>query len=100
MNWFVVLIALAGVVLNVRKQWQGFLLWLVSNAYWCIHNTTIGEYPQAVLYAAFWLLAVYGIYCWRLKKTKAKDRSKTLITITQTYDSPPYHIKIKKQTKQ
>jgi len=69
MNWFVVFIALGGVVLNVRKQWQGFLLWLVSNAYWCVYNTARGDYPQAVLYAVFWLLAVYGIYHWRLKET-------------------------------
>lgn len=63
----IAVLALLGVYLNARRKWQGFLFWLVSNAWWCWHNVTIGEYPQAVLFAIFWLVTLYGIYQWRKK---------------------------------
>ena len=69
MNWFITLIALAGVVLNVRRKWQGFLFWLISNAWWFGHNLKIGEYAQAVLFGFFWGLSIYGIYSWKRKES-------------------------------
>ncbi len=65
MTWLIAIIALIGVFLNVQGKWQGFLFWLISNAYWCWHNLTIGEYPQAVLFAMFFLLSAYGVKLWR-----------------------------------
>lgn len=62
MNWLIVVIALIGIVLNVRRRWQGFLFWLISNGWWFWHNLVIGEYAQAVLFFVFWILSVYGIY--------------------------------------
>lgn len=69
MNWLIVVIALVGIVLNVRRKWQGFLFWLVSNAWWCVHNIAIGEYAQAVLFFVFWVLSVYGIHNWKRKES-------------------------------
>ena len=65
MTWLIVTIALVGIFLNARGKWQGFLFWLISNAYWCWHNLTIGEYAQAVLFAGFFFLSAYGISLWR-----------------------------------
>lgn len=65
MMWLVVAIALAGAFLNTRGKWQGFLLWLVSNAWWCGYNIWKGEYPQAFLFGVFWFLSLYGIFQWR-----------------------------------
>ena len=69
MSWLIVVIALVGIVLNVQRKWQGFLFWLVSNAWWFQHNLVIGEYAQAVLFFVFWILSVYGIYCWKRKES-------------------------------
>ena len=70
----IAVLALLGVYLNARRKWQGFLFWLVSNAWWCWHNVTIGEHPQAVLFVIFWLATLYGIYQWRKKSTaEAKE---------------------------
>lgn len=63
--WIVVAIALTGAFLNTRSKWQGFLLWLVSNAWWCGYNIVAGEYPQAFLFGVFWILSLYGIFEWR-----------------------------------
>ncbi|NIS54465.1 MAG: nicotinamide mononucleotide transporter [Phycisphaerae bacterium] len=67
MNWFIAAIALMGVYLNTRCKWQGFLLWLISNAWWCCHNVSIGEYAQAMLFGAYWFLSLYGIFNWKRK---------------------------------
>ena len=72
MNLIAMIIALGGVILNVKRKWQGFLLCLVSNGWWFWHNITIGEYCQAVLFAVFWLLSLYGIYKWRHRSQKAR----------------------------
>ncbi|MHC4397793.1 MAG: nicotinamide mononucleotide transporter [Planctomycetota bacterium] len=63
------MIALIGVVLNVRRRWEGFLFWLISNAWWCWHNYKIGEYEQGILFGIFWLLSLYGIYSWKRKES-------------------------------
>lgn len=73
MTWFVVAIALVGVFLNARGKWQGFLFWLISNAFWCHHNIIIDEYAQAALFGIFWFLSLYGISQWQ-RKHKAVER--------------------------
>lgn len=65
MSYAIAVIALFGVILNIRKRWEGFAVWLISNGYWCWHNVTIGEYAQGATFAIFWLLSVYGLYEWR-----------------------------------
>ena len=54
--------AIIGATLNANGKRAGFLVWLVTNAYWTIHNARIGEWEQAVLYAVYFGLAVWG---WR-----------------------------------
>ena len=73
MSWFIVVIALVGVFLNARGKWQGFLFWLVSNAFWFRHNIIIAEYAQAALFGIFWFLSLYGISQWQ-RKHKAVER--------------------------
>jgi len=64
MNWIAAAISLIGVFLNARGKWQGFCFWLLSNSYWCVYETLRGEYPQAALFAAYWILALYGLLRW------------------------------------
>ena len=73
MTWIVTGIALIGVILNIQRKWYCFLFWLISNAYWCGHNYLIREHAQAVLFAAFWFLSLYGMYRW---KRDVRDRGK------------------------
>ena len=75
LHWLIVLIVVIGAGLNVRRKWQGFIFWLVSNGYWCRHNIVIGEYAQAVIFAMFFLLSVYGIWHWRRQGPEIGDRA-------------------------
>ena len=63
----IAVLALLGASLNARRKWQGYLCWIISNAWWCWHNINIGEYGQAALFGSFWLLTIYGIYNWKRK---------------------------------
>lgn len=68
MNWIIAAIAIAGTILNIKKQRSGFVLWTVSNSHWLIHNIKIGEYAQAVIFAVFLALSIYGFFAWGKKK--------------------------------
>lgn len=72
MTWLMALIGAAGLLLNIFKRWQGYLLWVVTSGYWCWRDVTIGEYAQAVMVAGFGLVALYGVFAWRKKKPQAK----------------------------
>ena len=74
MSLIMAVIALAGLYLNTKGKWQGFALWLISNAYWAWHNAGIGEYAQTVLYSAFWLLSLYGLWTWRKYTKEMSER--------------------------
>jgi len=63
--WIVTVIALTGAFLNIKKRWEGFALWMISNGFWCLVNIGIEQYPQAVLFAVFFLLSAYGVVLWR-----------------------------------
>lgn len=73
MNWFITVIALIGGYLNTKRKWQGFILWLISNAWWCCHNIIIGEYAQSTVFGLFWFLSFYGIYNWKIKGEKNQN---------------------------
>ncbi len=64
MTWFVAIVALIGAYLNARTKVSGFVLWIFTNSFWVYHNINIGQYAQAMLYAAFLLTAVYGLFNW------------------------------------
>lgn len=66
-------IALIGLYLNLRGKWEGYLLWLFSNAYWCAYNCFNGDYVQSLLFAVFWILSLFGLCLWR-KKTAEEAR--------------------------
>lgn len=73
MNWIIVIIALIGVVLNVRRKWQCFLFWGASNLWWLRHNICIDEHAQAVLFGVFFLFCIYGLDEWE-SRAKARKR--------------------------
>jgi len=73
MNWIIVMFAITGVVLNVRRKWEGFLFWAVSNLWWLIHNICIGEYAQAVIFGVLYIFCIYGAAEWE-SRAKASKR--------------------------
>jgi len=65
-------VALVGLIFNIRRRRVCFVLWLLSNGYWCYYNFAAGEYAQAVLFAVFFVVSIIGFFAWRKSKIGAE----------------------------
>lgn len=65
LTWVVTVASLVGTVLNIKKRRECFAVWLVTNAAWTAYDGYIGAYAQAVLFAVYTVLAVWGLLEWR-----------------------------------
>lgn len=66
-KWLIVVVTVVATIANIKFLWWGFALYMLTNAYWAIHNMRIGEKQQAVLYTLFFLLATWGVLSWLRK---------------------------------
>lgn len=62
--WAVTGLAIVGTVLNVLKCPWCFVVWILTNALWGATNWRRGQYPQAVLFAVYLGLSVWGLAAW------------------------------------
>lgn len=67
MTWtyIITLASIVGTVANVRKKRWCFVVWLFTNAAWCVVDTYKGLYSQAMLFAVYVALAAWGLVQWR-----------------------------------
>jgi nicotinamide riboside transporter PnuC len=65
--WIITLISLIGVILNIKKRRECFMIWTVSNFAWMVYDFKIGAYAQSALFAVYFVLAVWGLYEWKEK---------------------------------
>ena len=64
-TWILVVMGIAGVILNNHKRIECFYLWGITSACWCIIDWYHGIYSQSVLFAIYFLLAVHGWWKWQ-----------------------------------
>lgn len=65
--WIITLMAIGGVVLNIKRRVEGFYLWTISNIGFVAVDYNAGLYAQAVLFVVYTGLSVWGIIEWRKK---------------------------------
>jgi len=65
--WIVTLTSIIGVILNIKKRKECFIIWGVTNSLWCIYDLSIKAYAQSFLFFIYVLLAIWGIWEWRKK---------------------------------
>ena len=68
------LIAFIGTIMNAERNKWGFAFWLISNLYMSIRFFVIGEYFQSMLFFAYFILAIRGIFAWTKKETKERNK--------------------------
>ena len=68
------LIAFIGTIMNAERNKWGFAFWLISNLYMSIRFFVIGEYFQSLLFFAYFILAIRGIFSWTQKETREKAK--------------------------
>jgi nicotinamide riboside transporter PnuC len=54
-------LALLGAYLNSHGYKLSFLIWIATNAVFAIHNWYAGEWQQAILFAAYWVISINGL---------------------------------------
>ena len=64
MKWLLTILSLLGVILNIYKSPIGFIVWIFTNAAWCYIDFKKGLKEQALLFAVYFMLALYGLYRW------------------------------------
>jgi nicotinamide riboside transporter PnuC len=62
--WIATAASITGVILNIYKKKECFIIWAATNLTWCLRNLYIKEYPQASLFAIYFLLAIWGLVKW------------------------------------
>lgn len=62
------ILALIGVVLNIKKNKACFYIWLVTNASWACIDFYKDIPAQGILFTIYTGLAVWGIFAWKEKE--------------------------------
>jgi nicotinamide riboside transporter PnuC len=65
--WVVTGLSLIGVVLNIYKRKECFLIWAVTNFAWMVYDWQIKAYEQATLFGVYFILAIWGLVKWHQK---------------------------------
>jgi len=73
-TWSLMIAALVGVILNIKKKRSCFFVWAITNFSWMVVDFYEKIYAQSALFATYFLLAIWGIYEW---KGENHDTSKT-----------------------
>lgn len=68
-TWLITAISLVGVVLNIRQDRRCFYLWIMTNSVWTVIDWSNGLYAQAVLFAVYFVLSVWGAYRWQKQQS-------------------------------
>jgi len=63
-SWAIAVLSFTGTVLNIQKRVECFYLWGFSNAAWVVIDFRSGLYAQALLFAIYLVLALYGLWSW------------------------------------
>lgn len=63
-TWSLTVLAIYGVVANIRHQRVCFLVWIVTNICWSIVDASRGIYAQATLHVVYLGLSVWGWFKW------------------------------------
>lgn len=66
LNWGMALLALAGTILNSRRNKLGFFCWIASNLWMAVTSICAGLIPQGILFFIYLILAIYGVIKWSL----------------------------------
>lgn len=68
LSWLFAALSLTGTWLNIKKRRVCFIIWACTNGFWTVYDMSIGAYAQAVLFAVYFGLAIYGLREWGREK--------------------------------
>jgi nicotinamide riboside transporter PnuC len=70
MMWLLTAASIMGVVLNNYRRRECFIIWIVANSSWMLYDWSIGAREQAVMFAVYLILSVWGFFQWGERKER------------------------------
>lgn len=67
-TYIVTAASIIGTIANVYQKRWCFVIWILTNCFWCVYDALIGQYAQAALFAVYFILAVAGLVKWGKKR--------------------------------
>lgn len=75
MTWILTVFSIIGVILNIYKKKYCFMIWAMTNFAWMVIDYRAGLYSQSLLFAVYFMLAIYGLWKW-IQDAKIKELTK------------------------
>lgn len=73
-SWLFTVLSLVGNIFVIKKNKWGQVIWAISNVGWIWYNFSIKEYAAVVLFTAYFILCLWGIYEWSKKEILASKK--------------------------
>lgn len=67
LTWALTILSIIGVILNIKRHKACFIIWAFTNFAWMVVDWWHGLYSQAVLFAIYFCLAIWGLKEWKHK---------------------------------
>ena len=61
------ILSIIGVILNIHKRRECFIIWIATNGLWAIYDFKIGAWEQGILFTVYFGLAIWGLLKWQKK---------------------------------
>jgi nicotinamide riboside transporter PnuC len=65
MTWILTALSLIGVVLNIYKLPECFIVWAFTNIAWAIVDYRKGLTAQAFMFFVYFCMSVWGMVVWK-----------------------------------
>ena len=66
--WCMTILSIVGVILNIKKRNECFIVWIFTNASWAIYDFKIGAYSQSALFGIYFALSIWGLHEWKITR--------------------------------
>jgi len=69
-TWIFTIASIVGAAANACQKRWGFILWFITNGFWCFYDWRLGLYSQSLLYLVFCIISIVGFIYWKGSKKR------------------------------
>lgn len=63
--WVLTIASITATILNIKKYWVAFPMWIVTNSSWAVYNFHNRIYSASAMFTVYAMLAIWGTFEWR-----------------------------------
>lgn len=80
-SWAVMIAALIGTWLNIKKNRRCFYIWAGTNTFWMVYDSWHGLYAQVALFTIYLILSLIGLWKWKQDNLSKPEKGACLDNI-------------------